>query len=103
MAALSAEVPDELLLRVLVEVVNDGRERLADFSTDDIEVYGEILATAYPLIAAKVRAEVAEMLRDHAAGHRRTAERRGALEHELVRRALTLEAAAAKIARGDGQ
>lgn len=54
-------------------------------------------------IRADLRAKVAAMLRDHAAGHRRTAERRGAMQYELVRRAVALEAAADRIARGEGR
>jgi hypothetical protein len=95
------EVPDDLVADAVDAWHEAPRNEHGHIALDDLMRF--VLVAVLPTDRAAERAKVGEMLRDHAAGHRRTAERRGALEHELVRRAVALEAAADKITRGESR
>lgn len=96
-ADLAGEVPLELRkLAIAAMTANDALPEGERDQTPD-----HIIAAVDPAIRAAERAKVAEELRAHAAGHRRTAARGGALRFELGRRAMVLDAEADRIARGE--
>jgi hypothetical protein len=68
LAERESEPPDEWLLAAAIEAYNDGRDQLADFTTDELDYLSDGLAAVIPLVRAEQAAEV-ERLRGRLAAY----------------------------------